>query len=422
MDDFENIQKEESIQKKSKNDIFLKIISVLTAMFIWFWVVGFESRVAKRTFASIPVNFENAGEIKTKYNYSVITEKELYIDVVLEGKSADLNRIKSENIYAYINLGKVTQAGEQSLPIEIKEMDYVNIAAQSQNSTLLYIDKLSYKNIPVNAKIIQMVKDPDFEIGELDINTKFISVSGPEEILETIDQALVNLSLGNIERSVKVTERFILINKDGEEVKNQYISAGETTAVEVTVPVTMTKEIPLSVNYKYGYYNEKNSKITIIPDKIKIKGSPEFINGMSGYNIGVINEKKYENSTTITMPVSLPEGIISDTISAEIEIQFIEIDSKTINVSFNLQNINFNVIPPLNSEYHIKEERIQINILGHPSVLKSINASKISVTADMSALIEKGTHLIPLDIEIKDNDIKNPAFCVGEYLINAEIY
>ena len=413
---------EQKKRDKPKGDFFLRIISVLAAILIWFWVVGFETQITTKKFASILVYVENLNELKSKYGYSIIVDKEIYVDVTLEGKSSDLNRVKNSDIYAYVNLENVTQSGEISLPIEIKEMDYVHVADQSQSSTLLYIDQEISKTILVDASIVQMVIESDVDIGELKLSPEKVEVYGPKGILDTLDHAQVYIYLGtnSVNRPVKVTEKFILINEDGEEVKNQYITTKAVTAVTVEVPVTITKEVPVLLNYKYGYYNSHNTNISITPDKIQIKGSPDDIENINGVFLReVIDEKKYENDATVTSAIILPEGIESlSGETAQIEIKFIDSDTKIINVSTK-QNVNFNVIAPRNSECHIKEDRIQIKILGPSENLKSINSSKIIATVDLSSY-EKGTHTdVPVDIAVISDDA---VFCVGEYNINVEIY
>jgi len=424
-DNPENIYNQDDGQIKRKNpkwDFFLKILSVIAAILIWFWVVGFETQITTKKFASIPVYVENLNELKSKYGYSIIVDKEIYIDVTLEGKSSDLNRVKFSDIYAYVDVGSVTQSGEISLPIEIKEMDYVYVVDQSQSSTLIYIDKYDSTDIPVIVEIVQMVIENDVDIGELKLSPARVEVYGPKGILDTLDHAQVSISLGpnQISRSVKVTEKFILINENGEEVKNQYITTKDINAITVEVPVTITKEVPVLLNYKYGYYNSQNANINIIPDRIKIKGSPDDIENISGVYIKeLIDEKKYENDATVTSSIVLPEGIESlDGETAQIEIKFIDSETKIINVSTK-QNVNFNVISPKNSECHIKEDRIQIKILGPAENLKRVNSSGIEVTADLSAY-EKGSYSdVPLDISVISDD---SVFCVGEYKINVEIY
>ena len=133
----------------------------------------------------------------------------------------------------------------------------------------------------------------------------------------------------------------------------------------------------------------------------------------------VIDEKKHENDKTITSSILLPDGVDSlsgDT--AQIEIKFIDPDTKLITVS-SRQNENFKVIPPKDFECHIKEDSIQIKILGPSANVRRINSSGISVTVDLSSY-EKGTHTdVPVDVNVISDD---SAFSVGDYTISVEIY
>ena len=412
------------MKKQNKWDFLLRILSVIIAILIWFWVIGFETQVARKKFVSIQVQIDEQSRIdmESKYGYTIIVDKEIYIDVTLEGKSSDLNRVKASDIYVYVDLKNVSQAGEISLPIEIKEMDSVQVVEQSQSSTILYIDVKTSKPIPVEAKIVQMVTESNIDIGELKINPDIVVVYGPKGVLDNLDHALVNISLGFelINRPAKVTETFILINENGEEVKNQYITTKEITAIDIEIPVTIKKEVPILLNYRYGYYNDKNAKINIIPDTIEIRGIPDDINSIESiYLKDIIDEKKYEHDTIITSSVVLPEGVESlNGETAQIEIKFIDPDTKFIRISTRM-NFNFDVIQPQNAEYHIKEDNIQIKILGPADRLQSIKSSDISVSVDLSAY-EKGTHSdIPLDVSVVSDDA---VFCVGEYTVSAEIY
>ena len=412
------------INSKSKWDFLLKILSVIIAILVWFWVVGFETQVTKKKFASIQVQVDKQSliDMESKYGYTIIVDKEVYVDVTLEGKSSDLNKVKTSDIYAYVDLKNVSQAGEISLPIEIKEMDFVRVFDQSQSSTILYIDVKTSRPIPVEAKIVQMVRESNIDIGELKITPDSVVVYGPKEVLDTLDHALVEISLGteSINRPAKVTEKFILINENEEEVKNQYITTKEITAITVEIPVTIKKEVPLLLNCRHGYYNDKNTRISIIPEKIEIRGVPDDINSIESiYLKDTIDEKKYETDTDITSSFVLPEGVESlNGETAQIEIKFIDPDTKFVRISTKM-NFNFNVVPPQNAEYHIKEDNMQIKVLGPSENLRSINSSKISVSVDLSAY-EKGTHSdIPLDISVISDDA---VFCVGEYTVSAEIY
>ena len=408
--------------KKQRGEFWLKIISVLTAILIWFWVVGVESYVTQKKFTSIKVILENASEMKKNYGYSVLAFTEVYIDVTLEGKNSDLNRVNSDKIYAYIDLNGVSSSGRQSLPIVIDGIDYVGVVSQSQSSAIVYIDRETSISIPVDGKIIQMVREPDVEVGSITLNPGSITVYGPKDVLDTLSHAVVNLSLGNVERPVTVTEKFILVNKDGEEVRNQYISTRDITSIEAYVPVTMTKEITLDLSYKHKFYNDRNTNIKIIPDKIEVRGSPDAIKNMADVlYIDEIDEKQYDTDTTVTRQIHLPQGVtaLDGTETADIEIKFIDLDLKTVSVPTR-QNSRFVIKSPEKSEYYIKEENISVKVLGTQTILNSIYSSRISITVDLSGFTEKGMYSVPVLVELLYGN--GTAFIVGDYTVTAEIY
>lgn len=409
--------------EKPKGDIGLKIVSVLLAILIWLWVIGFESQVIQKKF-TVPVHMDNVADMETRYGYSILVPKEYSVEVTLKGKSADLNRIKpADNIYAYVDLRNVTQAGEISLPIEIKVMDidYITVEEQSQNTIILPIDKRISRDIQVMGEIIQIAFETGVVIDNLVFEPATVTVSGPEMIVNSIGHAWVNVSLSAdkpVESSIWVTSPFTLIDKKGEEVKNSYIKTVETS-VRVYVPVYITKDIPLTVNYKYGYYNSKNTNVTINPNKIKVRGSPDYLNNLHEISLGIIDEKQYDEDIKFTRTIPLTEELVnlSGLTTAEIEIKFINTEKRVISVPLR-QNTRFTVIPPKELEYHIKEENIQITLLGPLQNINNISRNVISVSADLSNMTEKNTYSIPVDIVVLDDSV----FCVGEYAISVEVY
>ena len=413
----------DNIKKKPKGDFLLKVVSVLLAVLIWFWVVGFESQISQRVFSAIPIKIENFNDMKENYGYSIIGNTE-YIDVTLQGKYSDLNKVKDDDIYAYIDLKNVSETGNIILPVSVvyRGKEYIQVVDQSKSETQIDIDEEIPVEIPVKCEIMQSYIEDGSQIGALIIEPQTVTVYGPKRTVEKLDYALVKLYLGTglLERSVAVTENFVLINDKKEEIKNQYVRTDVNT-IDIYVPLTATKEVSLTVNYKYGFYNDKNTQINITPDKIEVKGPPDYIKRMEDYiYLGEINEKKYEAEDIITFPILLPEEIASEITSADVEIKFIDMKTKNINL-YTTKSSYFNIIPPQGFEYHIKEDKVQITVLGNPADLRHINSSSMSAVADFSALTEKGTHSVTLDIAVNSDD--NSVLCIGEkYTVNVEIY
>ncbi|GHU36389.1 CdaA regulatory protein CdaR [Clostridia bacterium] len=406
-------------EKKKGHDIPLKIFSLLAAILIWFWIIGFESQVSEKTFTRVPVITENFEAMKQKYNYSILLDKELFVDVTLSGKYSDLNRVNPTDLIAFVDLAQVDSPGEILLPIEVKDIDYVELVSVSQSNTTMYIDRVKSVNVRVDVAIVQIIKSAEVDIGTAVPSPASITVTGPEGIVNNIDHAQVNISFGSeaiIERTMNVTEQFKLIDKSGNEVQSRYVTSQESS-VNVLVPVTTTKEIPLTVSYKFGYWNEKNTKITLIPETIKVKASPDVFKTLTEISVGRIDEKKYDSDVDITMTIPLPEGVenVSGVTSLVVHVEFINMETRTLTIPAS----RYKVTPPQGMRYRIKEPDIQIKLIGPKNVLQLVMPTGIDVKIDLASYTDPGTYTVPIDVSVISGVQVYP---VGEYSVSVEIF
>lgn len=411
--------KKKQTNKERQSDFLLKMLSVFTALIIWFFVMWVDSPVSEKKFTSVPVQLENL-DVMEKNGLSIIVERETSINVTVSGRKSAVNKLKLSDIQAYIDFKNVTSPGEHLLPIEIKEIDNITIVEQSETHTKRYIDTRMVGYLPVTAEIGQYMAEQGVTLTPINIKPNSIEISGPKGVIETLSHAQVNLNLssyGKIERSLNVTEKIVLINENGDEVNNPYIKADQSI-VEVSISVEMEKEVPLEVNFRYGYYTEKNTIITVTPSTLRVRGSPDFLSTYEKILLAPINEKSIVNpeNTSLNIDIPLPElKNVNNITTATVEIEFVNTESREI--SFDVSNLK--VTPPSGREYNIRDEKLRFKFLGPASSLNSIRQSNITATVDLSKVTEKGTQTVPVDVTITSY---NSVFCVGEYTVNVEIY
>ena len=412
--------KKKQAGEKRKGDIRLKILSVLTAIIVWVLVMGVESPISEKKFTGIPVQYENI-DVMEKNALSIIVDRDTSIDVTVSGTKSAVNKLKQSDIIAYIDFKNVTSSGQHMLPIEIGELDNnITVVEQSETHTMRYIDTRVTKYLTVSAEIRQAMTEQGVTLTPINIKPDMIEVSGPKSEIEQLSHAQVNLylsSYGKIERLLNVTERIVLVNEEGDEVNNVHVKVDQTS-VEVSISPEMEKIVPLEVTFKYGYYTAKNTIITVTPSALKIRGAPDFLSSYDKIPLSAIDEKKIENpeNTSLTMEILLPEVRNMDGITtAVVEIEFIDTTSR----EFNFNTSSLKVIPPTGSEYNIQEERLRLKLLGPAVNLNSIRQADITATVDLSKVTEKGIRTVPVDVTITSD---NSVFCVGEYIVNLEIY
>lgn len=399
------------VKESRLSDVATKILAVIIAFIIWFYAMATDSPTNTRTFPAVPINIQNV----TETGLSVISGYENTVDITVQGKKSVINKLDPKYITAYVDVGDVHKAGRATRLISVSLPDGVTLADKSANSISVYMDVTMTKTVPVSVIFKNYMIDNGYELGDATPNIKEIKVDGPGAVLDKITGAQVSLELGHITNSVTVTDSLSLVDSDGNIVTNPYITM-QTTDVEVTVPVYITKYVPLEVGYKYGYFNDNTVKITISPVYLRIKGDPKIINSTNRINITTLDEKKIITDT-ISQAINLPDGVInvSGIDTATIGIKHIGTETKDIVVD------KFNVINPNGLNYELLDSFITVKVRGPGSYLPYISNSGIRATVDLSGFSNvSGTSSVAVIIEITGM-YKDSVYEVGEYKTSVKI-
>ena len=403
-------------KKKKRSNLIYKIFSVASAFLIWFYVIGYESAVFERVFTSVQVTPENMNVMESQYNYSLIKGYDSYVNVQVSGKKSDINKLKDSDIFAYIDLAQVTEPGESSLPILVKPInESINVTVDPTN-VLVYADKKATKNFTVTVDILTSMVNQGYFIDAPVVNPGEVAVNGPEEIIRSIDSVKVILKLGSVTKSISVKESIRLYDKDGNEINNPYLKISPSE-VNIDIPLRMTKEIPLSVRYKYGYFDNSNVETVISPASIMVKGDPERLEDIDELIIDEIDEKKIDNDVEKTVNLNLPEGIVSvdGVYNAAINIDLLNNESKVLTIT------NFTVkSPPQGLNYTIDEKQLVIKFRGPTRELSRLNVMNIRATVDLSKYSEKVAYAT-VPVEITLSDYADVVYSVGDYTVTVRI-
>lgn len=401
--------------KNGRNrDIFLMIISVFIAVLVWFLIMWTDSPIAERKFPAINVEMDS----KTmKNDLTVIQKNASTVSITVSGRRSDISKLKDSDILAFVDLKNVTTAGDKTLPVEVKDIDKISIVSITPSNINLYIDKTSSKEIPVYAVIKQAGREDGVNLSAFPTTDDFITVTGPLNALNEIEYAQVDLYLGlsKIEKAMYVREQLKLMNKNGSEYKNAYVTPS-VSDVEVYISVSTTKKVPLTLKYKYGYFNERNTSIQISPVSIEIEGSPDYLSTINEISLGIIDERSIEDDIKMIRNIPIPEGVVnkSSVGAAEIDIKFIDSDKKTIVI--NKSDIK---VTAGEFDYLIMNEDVSITLRGSVQDLRNFTKSRITASIDLSKITEKGINSVPLNILVNNNSSVYP---IGEYVVNVEVY
>ncbi len=392
-----------SVKTSKYHRAIAKVLCVLAALVLWFYVASTNTAIEEKKFTGVPVTVINTEVIEENLGMSVISGNDYTVDLTLQGAKAELDRISLDDISAYVDVGEVAEAGEMALEIRTSVPAGVTVTNQSASLISVYIDKSIQTRVPVKVTQSSFVFEP-YSIGTPEPSVDTVIVTGPAAELEKIDHALVALDLldlGRIEKTVTTTGRPVLIDKNGETVNNAFIKL-QTTELTVRVPVYTKKEVKLVPIYKYGYYDNANVTANVTPDSITVKGDPDELAEIDSIGL-YIDETKINDSGTDRCYIDVPLGELDgfENISAHTSARVDFVHTNTETFKYTVRSISVN--NPNNLKYVLGTSTIEIELRG-TSVARSLlgdTENNIKASIDLSSIPAAAGYMsLPVNIEV----------------------
>ena len=194
----------EYLIKESKyGDLIAKVLCVLAAIVLWFYVVITDTVTDERTFSGVAVSLKNLDIIEETLGLSVITGYNATIDITVGGTKSELGRVQADDIKAYVDLKDIAAPGEYTLEVKTSLPGGISVSSMSVNYINVYVDKRTTVSVPVKV-MTNYTMESNYTLGTPQVSSETVNVSGPAEELAEIDCARVTLDLGRITKSMSL--------------------------------------------------------------------------------------------------------------------------------------------------------------------------------------------------------------------------
>lgn len=402
-----------------KNKILSIAFSAVVAFGLWLYVVTVVSPGSEATYYNVPVVLQNENILEERG--LMITSDLEPINLTLSGNRTDLNKLDANNIQVLVNAATIEAAGTHQLTYSVSYPATVNgnditRTGQSTNMISLKAEKRIVKRVDIVAQYIGSVPEgfiADKENAVLDYEN--IEISGPESVVEKIEQARIKVDLND--KNVTVAGQYIydLCDETGNPVDVKRVTTNVET-VNLTVKVLRVKEISLNVETIYGGgVTQKNSTVTVSPQTIQISGSDALLEGLDVLKISTVNLGEILEDTTLTFPITLPEGVNNETGVTEVtvEVKFSDLKTKTLNIT-KIEAVNV----PAGMKVDMITQALEITVRGPSLLIDAITEKDVKVTVDF-ANAQPGTATMRALVEFSSTF--SDAGTVGSYVVSATL-
>jgi len=386
--------------KKPKDDNFwLRVVSVLIAVVLWFYINSILNPIKKREII-IPIRYN----VVTLSKGLVMKEADAKeVRIVISGTQDELSKVDEKNIQAMVDFSEIRQTGSIKLPISIQNPYHrINIESVYPKNVTVVIDNLVTIQKDVSVEINGNPKK-GYIINSYQEEPNVISIRGAESDIKEISKCVAQLNLSLNDRSFKASVPVKVIDSRGKDITSLFDLSQKS--IDVYVEILKTKQVPLSVKFKGSLPPSKViSKIILKPSTINIAGKEEDINSINEIVVGTIDTKMLENKSTFQFDFSLPKNIksLDNVKQVTITIYTDSVVEKPINIPIEVRGLSQGLIAKLSPD------KVKVELKYYQSAQNSVDFNSLKAYVDVSNLT-KGTYDLQVLVEkpanIEDFDV-----------------
>ncbi len=395
-----------------EKDSIIKVISIFTAILIWFVVLDSENPFEERTIA-VPLT-SNMDVLHSNNLQIVGSQLPTSVDVKIKGRREKLSKVTANDFIVSIDLSEVSSSGRKT--INIGEPEYrgdqdIIILGVNPTSVTLNFERVVGKQYPVEVEFTGSLP-AGYELVNLKVEPSNVILEEKESSISMVSKVVAIVNLDEADDNKEIVMRGTVLDEKGE-VLRQFEGK-----VPIIVSFNLAKNLPVIATTKGNPLEDYYVKeIRYSLSNVRVMGSRSLLDGIKSVSAEAIDVTDKSETFTAPLTAVLPKGATilpedAERLTAEVVIE--KYITRNINMSPGLVSI-FHGDTGGNMSYRITNDIIPITVKGKSADLSALKASDIKLSVNVSDLLP-GEHEVPLMVTVPNN-----ITLIGEYSVNVTI-
>ena len=372
-----------------KENFSIKIVSLLTAIIGWVFLINIANPMTTKTFTNVPIEIINTQVIESTGKTFEITSSQ-FVNVKIKDHRSIVDRVKQDDIKVIADFTKLSYVNAVLLQGYVEGSPSTTVEFLDENTLTVELDSIISKEIAVTAETY-CSEDSISYVPILKPNISSVVVTGGKSVIDIIDKIVYTYDVTNATGIYEGTSIPIVYDRNGDIIDNNLLtfSVDEIVAMGNSYYI---KEIPIDVTLSSKYIgNYRVGEMTFEPQTIRIAAEDTKLNNTDVLNIKLDNDIDISTMTnnefirSVKASDYLPEGIyfVGDDDEVILTLKFESL--KTSTLSFNREDVS---VIGLGSEYNaiIEDSTFDVTISGDELVLNSIVKDNIKPYIDVTDL------------------------------------
>lgn len=289
---------------KLKNNSKIKIISLLSAMVLWMYVMAIVDPEETKLFENIPVTITNKNELNER-DLVIYPEQELTTNIYVTGKLSNLKKVTKDDINVY---GQINNPLEGNNEIYLKVSTSQRVNYDFKNPVMIVtLEKIISEDKSIKVDTTGSGKNNVDNI-MLQDNIDKVSVSGPRSLVNKVKRVVgtvkVNGELNDFSQSIKLEP----VDANGKVVEGIEL---EKDSVNVNITLLTQKTVPITL--KLSDNSESGVNYTMSQNTVTIKGKKDIVDSINDIETQPVKLSEILPGTSKDIYLQVPSGITIET-------------------------------------------------------------------------------------------------------------
>ena len=368
------------------------ILSIITALFIWFAITMSIYPTTPRRFHGVPVTLELNGTEAEANGLSVVECDVQSVEVQLSGDRSQIGLLSDENLRATIDVGDISRTGQYTLNLVLQTDTGIefNVMSISPAVANVKLDKIETRTFDVEPSFPNITVTSGHALNREDVSCSpsTIDITGPSAQLAEIGRAVVYSN-----KDMEISSSYSLYSSDIQLYTVDGAMLDTDSLVipsidfQISIPILTQKELDLTYSvlsppsgFDLDWLCER---LKLSEDSITLASqTSSAFTDKDELSVGYVRLSEIGLDYSTTMNIELEDEYINQSGIQQVTLSLDStgLSSRTFTVgSDNLSIIN----QPTNYDFKLVTKRLDITVIGEQEVLDQLEADDIIVTADL---------------------------------------
>ena len=332
---------------KLKNNSKIKIISLLSAMVLWMYVMAIVDPEETKLFENIPVTITNKNELNER-DLVIYPEQDLTTNIYVTGKLSNLKKVTKDDINVY---GQINNPLEGNNEIYLKVSTSQRVNYDFKNPVMIVtLEKIISEDKSIKVDITGSGKNNVDNI-MLQDNIDKVSISGPRSLVNKVKRVVGTVKVSGESNNFSQSIKLEPVDANGKVVEGVEL---EKDSVNVNIILLAQKTVPIIL--KLSDNSESGVNYTMSQNTVTIKGKKDIVDSINDIETQPVKLSEILPGTSKDIYLQVPSGITIETKyitinknSEENTLEEYTYTAKDIEIRNNTENIDKSKIKIPNS-------------------------------------------------------------------------